>query len=78
MADRQTSAQGGPTVVLHYLLHYANGTPTKARLPVPATKINVDAIARIPGTRDLLAGGYTHASGNQGNGVVSVLLAYVS
>lgn len=61
-----------------FLLHYANGRLTQATLPVPSTKINVDAIAHIPGTRDLLAGGYTHASGNQGNGVVSVLLQYGS
>lgn len=59
-----------------FLLHYAHGTLTPATLPVPASKINVDAIARIPGTRDMLAGGYTHASGNQGASIVAVLLAY--
>ncbi len=59
-----------------YLLHYANGKLSVASLPVSASKIDVDAIARIPGTTSMLAGGYTHASGNQGGGVVSVILQY--
>jgi len=61
-----------------FLLHYANGTLTKATLPVSASMINIDAIAHVPGTRDVLACGYTHASGNHGNAVVAVLLAYGS
>jgi len=61
-----------------YLLHYANGKLTPAALPTPSSMINVDAITRIPGTRDLLAGGYTHARNNQGGNVVSVLLQYGS
>jgi hypothetical protein len=61
-----------------HLLHYAGGHLTQATLPVSASKINVDAIARIPGTADMLAGGDTHAASNPGTGVVSVLLQYGS
>jgi hypothetical protein len=61
-----------------YLLHYANGTLTRATLPVPSSEITIDAVALIPGTTDLLGGGYTHAANNPGNNVVSVLLQYGS
>ncbi len=61
-----------------YLPHYAAGKVSVASLPVSATKINIDAIARVPGTTTMLAGGYPHASGNQGSGVISVPLRYGS
>jgi hypothetical protein len=60
------------------LLHYANGTLTPATLPVASSKIDIDAVALIPGTTGLLGGGYTHAAGNQGSNIVSVLLQYGS
>jgi hypothetical protein len=61
-----------------YLLHYSNGRLSTVTLPVPSSKINIDSVALIPGTTEILAGGYTHAAGNDGNDVVSVLLEYGS
>jgi hypothetical protein len=63
---------GGTT----YLLHYANGALDTASLPVSAPKITIGAVTRIPGTTELLAGGFTHAAGNRGTSVVAVLLRY--
>jgi hypothetical protein len=40
--------------------------------------IDIDSVALIPGTTNVLAGGSTHASGNDGSDVVSVLLEYGS
>jgi len=58
-------------------VHYAPGHPlTEAPLPGGPTTISVQAVATIPGTTDLLAGGDTHASGNLGRNVVAVLLQY--
>jgi hypothetical protein len=59
-----------------YLLHYSAGKLTKATLPVVATKINVSSIARIPGTVDQLAGGFSHATDNRGSNVVAAVLEY--
>ena len=59
-----------------YLVHYAAGRLTAAALPTGPRKINVESIARIPGTAQLLAGGFTHASDNPGASVVAVLLQY--
>ena len=59
-----------------YLVHYAAGRLTAAALPTGPRKINVESIARIPGTTQLLAGGFTHASDNPGASVVAVLLQY--
>jgi hypothetical protein len=60
-----------------YLVHYTPGHPlTEAPLPGGPNTISVQAVATIPGTTDLLAGGDTHASGNLGRNVVAVLLQY--
>ena len=59
-----------------YLLDYAGGRLTKAGLPAPASKINVDAVSAIPGTSDVLATGFTHAAGNLGSNVSAVILEY--
>jgi hypothetical protein len=59
-----------------YLVHYAAGRLTAAALPTGPRKINVESIASIPGTAQLLAGGFTHASDNPGADVVAVLLQY--
>jgi hypothetical protein len=60
------------------LLHYSGGKLTPVSLPVSASKINIDSVALIPGSTNMLAGGYPHAAGNDGNDVVSVLLQYGS
>ncbi len=59
-----------------YLVHYSAGRLVAAALPTGSTKINVESIARIPGTAGLLAGGFTHASDNPGADVVAVILQY--
>jgi hypothetical protein len=61
---------------LSYLAHYAAGKLTKATLPVSAPSITIAAVARIPGTTQQLAGGFTHGSGNLGANVVAVILQY--
>ncbi len=57
-----------------FLVHFTDGKLIKATLPVRAPAITIDAVARIPGTTDQLAGGFTHASGNRGVNPVAVLL----
>jgi hypothetical protein len=59
-----------------YLVHYASGRLTAAALPTGPRKINVESIAHIPGTAQLLAGGFTHASDNPGAKVVAALLQF--
>jgi hypothetical protein len=59
-----------------FLVHYSAGKLTAAALPTGPTKINVESIAHIPGTAQLLAGGFTHGSDNLGANVVAVLLQY--
>jgi hypothetical protein len=59
-----------------YLLHYAAGKLTAARLPIGALSIAVGSISRIPGTTQQLAAGATYASGNPGTNEVAVLLQY--
>ncbi|HEY1628024.1 MAG TPA: hypothetical protein VGG16_29965 [Streptosporangiaceae bacterium] len=61
-----------------YLLHYSGGALTPVALPESSSKINIDSVALIPGTSTVLAGGYTHAAGNDGSDVVSVILEYGS
>ena len=59
-----------------YLVHYAAGRLTAAALPTGPRKISVESVAHIPGTAQLLAGGFTHAPGNPGSNVVAALLQY--
>jgi hypothetical protein len=66
----------GPAGGTSFLVHYAAGKLTKAALPVSAPKITIGAVGRIPGTAAQLAGGFTHAAGDRGTGVVAVLLRY--
>jgi hypothetical protein len=42
-----------------FLVHYADGKITKAA--VNAATLTVDSVSRIPGTTQMLAGGFTHA-----------------
>ncbi len=59
-----------------YLVHYTGGKLITARLPVAAPYISVDSIARVPGTTQQLAGGFTHAKGDPSRNVVAVILQY--
>jgi hypothetical protein len=59
-----------------YLLHYSGGHLTAASLPLPASEINILAVAQIPGTSDVLGGGFTHQAGNFGGNRVAVMLEY--
>jgi hypothetical protein len=60
-----------------HLMHYSGGRLTAAVLPVAASRITVLAVAWVPGTFQALAGGATHAPGNFGADVVSVILHYM-
>jgi hypothetical protein len=59
-----------------YLVHYAAGTLTMAALPGGAQATTVESIAAIPGTSELLAGGFTHARGNPELDVTAVIMQY--
>ncbi|HTS98490.1 MAG TPA: hypothetical protein VMI33_17920 [Streptosporangiaceae bacterium] len=59
-----------------YLVHYSAGRLTAAALPVRPSRIDVQSVSRIPGTTDVLGGGFTHTAGNPGTGVVAVILEY--
>ncbi|MGH3259435.1 MAG: hypothetical protein ACRDOU_29225 [Streptosporangiaceae bacterium] len=52
------------------------GRLTPAGLPGGPYRINVVAVALIPGTTDLLGGGEAHAYANPGSNVVAVILQY--
>jgi hypothetical protein len=64
----------GPADGTSFLVHYAAGKLTKAVIPVNAATLTITATARIPGTTQQLAGGFTHANGNRGANVVAVLM----
>ncbi len=59
-------------------LHYSGGRLTTAPLPAGARRIDVVSVSRIPGTADVLGGGFTHAPGNPAAGVVAVILQFGS
>jgi hypothetical protein len=59
-----------------YLLHYSAGHLIPATLPGGAARIDVESVSHVPGTAQVLAGGFRHAAGNPGTGVVSVILQY--
>jgi hypothetical protein len=60
-----------------YLLHYIPGHPLgQATLPGGPSGISIEAVALIPGSNGLLAGGDTHAADKPGTNVVAVLLQY--
>jgi hypothetical protein len=65
----------GPVGGTSYLVHYAAGKLTKAVLPVNAATITVRSVARVPGTTQQLAGGFTHPSGNR-TAIDAVILGY--
>jgi hypothetical protein len=59
-----------------FLLHYSSGKLTSAGLPHGAPSIDVESVANIPGTTEMLGGGFTHKSGNPSLSVVAVILQY--
>jgi hypothetical protein len=61
-----------------YLVHYSGGKLTEPALPHGAQGIDVQSVANIPGTTEMLGGGFTHKSGNPSAGVVAVILQYGS
>jgi hypothetical protein len=61
-----------------YVLHYAGGTLTEPALPHGANGIDVGSVANIPGTTEMLGGGFTHKNDNPSLGVVAVILQYGS
>jgi hypothetical protein len=58
------------------LVHFANGKLTKAAVPVNPATLSVEDTARVPGSTQQLAGGFTHAAGNLGGKIVAVILQF--
>jgi hypothetical protein len=59
-----------------YLVHYLDGRLTKAVVPVGPRRIDVVSVAHVPGTAQMLGGGFTHAVNNPGANVVAVIVQY--
>jgi hypothetical protein len=59
-----------------FMVHYRAGKLAKAALPGGASRIDVVSVSRIPGTAQVLGGGFTHKAGNPSAGIVSVILQY--
>ena len=59
-----------------YLLHYSGGKLTSVALPAGPRQINVESVARVPGTAIMMGGGFTHAVNNPGKTVQAVVLQY--
>jgi hypothetical protein len=59
-----------------HLLHYSGGRLTTAAVPGGPSRTRVATVARIPGTSEVLAGGFTRAAGNAGLNSTGVLLEY--
>ena len=59
-----------------YLMHYGTGSLTSAGLPGGAQSTTIESIAAIPGTSELLAGGFTHTKGNRELDVTAIVIQY--
>jgi len=59
-----------------YLVHYSGHKLTPAVLPHGSQGIDVESIANIPNTTQMLAGGFTHKNFNPSLRVVAVILQY--
>jgi hypothetical protein len=55
----------GPEGGTSYLVHYSAGKLTKAAVPINPATLTITSVARIPGTTEQLAGGYTHPNDNR-------------
>jgi len=58
------------------LLHYSGGRLTTAAVPGGPSRTNIATVARIPGTSEVLAGGFMHAANNTGVDDAGVLLEF--
>jgi hypothetical protein len=61
-----------------YVVHYSGGTLTEPALPHGSQGIDVESIANVPGTTEMLGGGFTHKNDNPGLRIVAVILQYGS
>jgi hypothetical protein len=59
-----------------FLVHYSAGKLTKVALPIPATRVYLGSVARVPGSVNQIAGGLEHAANLPGENVVGVVLEY--
>ena len=59
-----------------HLLHYSGGRLTTAAVPGGPSRTNIATVARIPGTSEVLAGGFMHAANNTGVDDAGVLLEF--
>jgi hypothetical protein len=59
-----------------FMVHYLHGKLTTAALPVGPARIDVVSVSHIPGTAQVLGGGFTHKAGNPAVGIVAVLLQF--
>ena len=59
-----------------YILHYSGGKLTPAALPHGGLGIDVVSVAVVPGTTQVLGGGFTHAHANPSLSVTAVILLY--
>jgi hypothetical protein len=57
-----------------YLLHYSAGHLTS--VPFRTTTLDILSIAQVPGSADVLAGGFTHPADNPGVNPVAVIATY--
>ena len=55
-------------------MHYSGGHLSLTKLPVASDKIDLQAVAGIPGTAGAIAVGFTHSASNLGSAVVGVIL----
>jgi len=59
-----------------HLLHYSGGRLTTAAVPGGPSRTDIATVARIPGTSEVLAGGFMHAANNTGVDDAGVLLEF--
>lgn len=68
-------AMNGPVGGTSFLVHYAGGKLTKAAVPGNPANLTISSVARIPGTKQQLAGGFTHPAFNR-TATAAVILQY--
>jgi hypothetical protein len=58
------------------MLHYAGGTLHRVAMPLPGTRLTVQAVGHVPGSTVTFGGGATYPAGNPGLNRSPVLLRY--